>query len=47
MTAKEAFKINTVLKPLVYPFSKIMLAVDEEIPRVEGEASKDGLLMMV
>ena len=44
--AREAFKMNNVLKPFVYPFSKMKIAVDDGIPRVEGEASEDGLLMM-
>ena len=43
---REAFKMNSVLKPFVYPFSKITVAVDDGMPRVEGEASEDGLLMM-
>lgn len=47
MAAREAFKMNTVLKPSVYPFFKIMLAVDDGIPRIEGKASNDGSSMMV
>ena len=47
MAAREAFKINKVLNPLVYPFSKMIVTVDGGIPSVEGEASEDGLLMMV
>ena len=47
MAAREAFKINRFLNPFVYPFSKIIVTVDGGIPSVEGEASEDGLLMIV
>ena len=47
MAAREAFKMNRVLNPLVYPFSKMIVTVDGGIPSVEGEASEDGLLMIV
>ena len=39
--------MNRFLNPFVYPFSKIMVTVDGGIPSVEGEASEDGLLMIV
>ena len=47
MAAREAFKMNKFLNPFVYPFSKMIVAVDGGIPRVEGEASEDGLLIIV
>ena len=47
MAAREAFKMNRVLNPFVYPFSKMIVAVDGGIPRAEGEASEDGWLMIV
>ena len=47
MAAREAFKMNRVLNPFLYPFSKMVVIVDGEIPSVEGEASEDGLLMIV
>jgi len=46
MAARKAFKINTVLKPFVYPFSRMISAVDDGMPRVEGEANEDGLLII-
>ena len=47
MASREAFKINRVLNPFVYRFSKMIATVDGGIPSVEGEASEDGLLMIV
>ena len=47
MAAREAFKMNGFLNPFVNPFSKIMVTVDGGIPSVDGEASEDGLLMIV
>ena len=46
MAVREAFKINRFLKHFVYPFSKMIVTVGG-IPSVEGEASEDGLLMIV
>ena len=47
MAAREAFRMNTILKPFEYPFSMMSLAVDDRIPRVEGEVNEYGSLMMV
>ena len=40
MAAREAFKINRVLNPFVYPFSKMIVTVDGGIPSVEGKLAR-------
>ena len=37
--------MNKVLKPRMYPLIKTMLAVDDDMPRVAGVASAEGLFI--